>query len=104
MNAKRTRRTATEAAAAPVADTCSDDSDNRAAGAGRPPGTPNRDYDRGERRPGQCRKCKCTESLAEKKTLLPLPNDPDFTHVELIRCKCRRCGQWRIDRQPVNVD
>lgn len=73
-------------------------------GPGRPPGQPNRSYDRGERRPGQCRKCKSTEATTQKKTIRRLPQDPDYTHVELIRCRCRRCGQWRIDRQPVNVD
>jgi hypothetical protein len=69
---------------------------------GRPPGAKNRTYDSGERNPGKCKKCKCTESLNERKKIIPLSNDPEYTHVELITCCCKKCGQWRVDRQKCN--
>jgi len=72
--------------------------------AGRPPGAKNREYLRGERNPGMCPKCKCTESTSESSRTIPLTNDPEFTHVVLIRCRCKnkKCRQWRIDRQKCN--
>ena len=69
---------------------------------GRPRGSKNRDYVSGERCPGVCPKCKCTESLNESKRILPLPNDREFRFVQLIKCMCKQCGQWRIDRQKCN--
>ena len=70
--------------------------------AGRPPGAKNREYVRGERNPGMCPKCKCTDATSESSRTIPLTNDPDFTHVVLIRCRCKKCKQWRIDRQKCN--
>jgi hypothetical protein len=72
------------------------------AKAGRPPGAKNREYVRGERFPGMCPKCKCTDATSESRRVIELSNDPDFTHVALIRCKCKKCKQWRIDRQKCN--
>jgi hypothetical protein len=72
--------------------------------SGRPPGAKNREYVRGERNPGMCPKCKCTESKIESTRVIPLPNDPDYKFVALIRCMCanKQCGQWRVDRQKCN--
>lgn len=71
-------------------------------GPGRPPGAKNRDYVRGERHPGMCPKCKCTDSAAESTRTIPLPNDADYKFVSLIKCMCKKCGQWRVDRQKCN--
>ena len=71
-------------------------------GPGRPHGSKNRDYMTGERNPGMCPKCKCTDSLKESTRTVPLPNDPDFRFVHLIKCMCKKCGQWRVDRQKCN--
>ena len=71
-------------------------------GPGRPRGSKNRDYMTGERNPGMCPKCKCTDSLKESTRTVPLPNDPDFRFVHLIKCMCKKCGQWRVDRQKCN--
>lgn len=78
--------------------------DSRQTKAGRPPGAKNREYVRGERNPGMCPKCKCTESKVESTRVIPLPNDPDYKFVALIRCMCAnsKCGQWRVDRQKCN--
>lgn len=73
-----------------------------AKSGGRPPGAKNREYVLGERHPGMCPKCKCTESKAESTKTIPLPNDPDYRYVSLIRCMCKKCGQWRVDRQKCN--
>ena len=70
--------------------------------AGRPAGSKNRDYDTGERFPGICNRCKCTDSKAERRRVVKLTNDPDFSHVTIIRCQCVKCGQWRVDRQKCN--
>ncbi len=71
-------------------------------GPGRPSGSKNREYARGERKPGICPKCRCTDVRVERKSMIPTPHEPDFSHVELIRCCCKKCGQWRIDRQRCN--
>lgn len=69
---------------------------------GRPPGSKNREYASGERKPGICPNCRCTDANNESRNRIPTQHDPEFSHVDLIRCCCKKCGQWRIDRQKCN--
>lgn len=72
-------------------------------GPGRPPGSPNRDFDIVEAHLTKCRRCGSTSRSAyqgrpEKARM----NHSDKTIVIIWRrCKCLGCGQWRKDKYQV---
>lgn len=69
---------------------------------GRPPGTPNRDYDAGQAMPSSCPKCRSTASkVLRKMTTLHQKGEQNgqaYNLVDLHRVQCTSCGQCRIDR------
>lgn len=81
----------------------------RPDGSGRQKGTPNHDYIIVYAVANQCPKCGSTERYAFRnkrcKTLSANdPRRPQFTHLVLRNCQCKKCLQWRNVRTYENID
>ena len=73
---------------------------------GRPPGSPNRDYELVAAEPTRCPKCGSTERTPYRnpteQAYAGVDQGKPYTHIVRRYTSCKACGQFRIDRSHEN--